>query len=346
MRILTALQALGCGTLLGTAIAAQELPADPLKPAGLQSGDIIGLVAPASPLSQELLRAAVESLRRRGYHVKLTPEIHERRGYLAGADESRANAINSLIRDPEVKAIICLRGGYGSPRILDRIDYEALRRRPKPIIGYSDITALLIAVRQQAGIVTFHGPMAREWAMTRGLTPFSEKYYWDLLTRVDSPSFVNWGGERVPGMKAPATLVPGQADGRLTGGNLSVICATLGTPFEIDTRGCILFIEEVGEKAFRIDRMLNQLRLAGKLRSSRGILLGSFAGCDFKDPDGDLSLPEIFADYLGGLGIPVLAEYPAGHIADQALLPLGVLVRLDATQKKLTLLEPAVRAAE
>ncbi|MBI4601745.1 MAG: LD-carboxypeptidase [Planctomycetes bacterium] len=319
-------------------------PAKPLRPPALEAGGLIGLVAPASSLGAEQARAAAENLRKRGYAVRIAEGGEPSRGYLAAGDAARANAFNELLRDPEVKAIVCLRGGYGSPRILDRIDYEALRGRPKIVVGYSDITALLIALHQRTGVITFHGPMAKEWAAGRGLTPFSEKYYWEVLQRPSSPLFEDWGGRRAPDMKAPIALAEGTAEGRLVGGNLSVISSTMGTPYEIDARGAILFLEEVGEKPFRIDRMLNQLRLAGKLGQARGVVLGVFAGCDARDAEGDLSLAEVFSDYFGPLGIPVLCDYPAGHVPDQAVLPVGALVRLDATARRLSILEPAVAA--
>ncbi len=323
---------------------AQEptLAPPPLKPPPIAKGEVIGLVAPASPLAQKQIQAAAEQIRRRGFRVKIADEGSRQRGYLSGVDEARAEAFNSLIRDPEVRAIFCLRGGYGSPRILDKIDYAALRQSPKAIVGYSDITAILLSVQARAGVVTFHGPMGKEWSTARGITPFSEKYFWDLLMGSESKLFLNWGGERANGMKTPVTIVKGQAEGRLTGGNLSVVCSTLGTPFEIETQGRILFLEEVGEKVFRIDRLLNQLRLAGKLREIRGVLLGMFPGCEGHDPEGDLTLGEVFNDYLEPLGVPVLADFPSGHVPDQVMLPFGVLVRLDATTRTLSILEPAV----
>jgi muramoyltetrapeptide carboxypeptidase len=313
-----------------------------LKPPALVQGDLIAIAAPAGPLHENTLRVAAENLERRGYAVKVAGAA-AKRGYLAGSDEARAGALNALIRDPSVRAIVCARGGYGSPRLLDRIDYEALRKDPKVIVGYSDITALLIAVERKAGVVAFHGPMGREWSLGRGPSNFSEKFFWPAFATA-SPLFANWGGERAPGMKTPVTIVPGAAEGVLTGGNLSVLCSLLGTPYEVDARGAILFLEEVSEKTFRIDRMLNQLRLAGKLAQARGILLGGFTGCDVRDPEGDLPLAVVFADYLGGLGIPVLAEFPAGHVPDQATLPLGVRVRLDSGARTLAILESPTAA--
>lgn len=314
-----------------------------LKAPALLPGDTVGLVAPASALARARVEAAVRNIQKCGFIVRLE-HPGKRRGYLAADDEGRAAAFNRLIYNPSVKAIICLRGGYGSPRILDRIDYAALRKRPKIIVGYSDITALLIAVRQKTGLVTFHGPMGNEWGAQRGLSHFSNKYYLEALGNPATPLLEDWGGERAGGMRAPITIVGGEAEGVLVGGNLSVICSTMGTPYEIDTRDSILFLEEVAEKPFRVDRMLNQLRLAGKLQQARGILLGAFPGCQSRDAS-ELALSEVFMDYFVPLGVPVLYEFPAGHVPDHAILPLGVRMRLDARAGKLTLLEPPVQPA-
>lgn len=331
---------------LGMLVAGETGPLPGLvKPPPLLEGDTIALVAPASPLSESLVRQAVANLERRGYRVRLAVLPGRERGYLAADDATRARALNDLLRDGGVKAIICLRGGYGSPRILDRIDYATLRRQPKIIIGYSDITALLLAIHRKAGVVCFHGPMGKEWGLGRGISPYSEQYYWSLLAAGTAP-IEDWGGKRARGMKSPTTLVGGTAVGRLIGGNLSLISALMGTPYEIDTRNSILFLEEVAEKPFRVDRMLNQLRLAGKLKEVHGVLLGGFPACDARDPDGDLPLETVFRDYFEPLGVPVLADFPAGHVPDQALLPLGVVVRLNATEGTLTLLESPVAAEE
>jgi muramoyltetrapeptide carboxypeptidase len=181
--------------------------------------------------------------------------------------------------------------------------------------------------------------MAKDWARGEGLSPFSERYFWHAF-RPSSPLFEDWGGVGGSGVARPSVLVGGTAEGRLAGGNLSVICALMGTRYEIDTQGAILFLEDVGEKLFRIDRMLNQLRLAGKLGQARGLLLGRFAGCEQRD--GDVTRKEVFADYLSALGVPVLLGFPAGHVSDHATLPLGVRVRLNADTRTVTLLEAAV----
>ncbi|HZN56451.1 MAG TPA: LD-carboxypeptidase [Planctomycetota bacterium] len=344
----------GVGAALGAALflafAGAQQPAQPqLHAPALEKGDTIALVSPAGPLAPESVKAASEALKRRGYTVRWFDGRSKKRGYLAGSDEERAAAFNAAVHDPDVKAIICLRGGYGSPRILDRIDYAQLRSHPKVVVGYSDITALLIAIEKESGLVVFHGPMGKEWSASRGGTPFTQKYFWPLVEASAAgspalPAFADWGGDRAHGMKAPSKLVGGSTEGILRGGNLSVVCATLGTPYELDARGAVLFLEEVGEKPFRIDRMLNQLRLSGKLAQARGILLGVFAGCDATDPDGDLSVSDLFLDYFSGLKVPVLFDFPAGHVPDMVTLPLGLKVRLDADAAKLTLLEPAVEA--
>jgi muramoyltetrapeptide carboxypeptidase len=309
-----------------------------LKPPALAAGATLGLLAPASPVGDRTLEQARRNLTARGYRVQVAPNSRARLGYLAGSDAQRVEDLHAFFRDPSIDAIICLRGGYGSPRLLDVIDYDLVRRHPKILVGYSDITALGIALQRRTGLIVFHGPMAVDWQKGRGLSPFAEHYYWPLFQGT-SDLFANWGAP-VKGMRRPKALHGGRCEGRLTGGNLSVVCSTMGTPYEIDTRDAILFLEDVSEKLFRIDRMLNQLRLAGKLGECRGILLGRFAGCE--ESDGGVSRQEVFEDYLLPLGIPVLVDYPAGHVADHAVLPLGIRVRLDADNAVLSLLESPV----
>ena len=310
-----------------------------VAPRALQPGDTIGLVAPASALSKPLIQKAVANLSERGYRVTVAAGSDKKLGYLAGDDGTRAKGINSLLRNPKVRAVVCLRGGYGSPRLLEYVDYGALRRDPKIIVGYSDITALLLAVRQKAGVITFHGPMGKEWGTGRGPSPYAEDRFWSALT--GKGKLEDWCGRIPPGLPKPRALVGGRAEGILTGGNLSVVCALMGTPYAIDTQDAILFIEDVSEKLFRIDRMLNQLRLAGKLKTLRGVVIGAFAGCE-KNAEG-IERREVFLDYFGGLSIPVVVDFPAGHVADNVTLPLGARVRLDADAGTLTLLAPPVR---
>jgi len=319
-----------------------EDPIEPIFPPALVDGATIGLVAPASSIDETSVRRAVDELQRRGYHVKLSLGYRQRKAYLAADDAVRAAELNAFFADPDVDAILCLRGGYGSPRILDRVDYEVIRARPKILIGYSDITALLNAVERRTGLVVFHGPMAKE--LGDGLSRYSDTYFWPAL-RGASPLFEDWGGGGPGGRESLTVVAGGACEGRLVGGNLSVLVATIGTPYEFDSHGTILFLEEVNEKAFRIDRMLNQLRLGGQLASTRGVILGSFSGCGNDLAETSERLDDLFAEYFAGLGVPVLSGFPIGHTRDQVVLPIGVRARLDADARKLTILETPTREA-
>lgn len=329
--------ALVSGLLVASSISQPQSNRPVLKAAPLAKNDVVALVAPASPLDEALVKRAVEYLRKTGYRVKLSLGYREARGYLAATDERRAAELNAIFANPDVKAILCLRGGYGSPRILDKIDYDLIRRNPKIFVGYSDITALLNAIQARTGLAVFHGLMAKDLSSPGGPTPFSSKYFWSAF-QPESRLFDDWGA--LASKASLRTLVRGRAEGVLVGGNLSVLTSTIGTPYAVNCQGAILFLEEVNEKVFRVDRMLNQLRLSGSLSRLRGVLLGQFTG-GASAPRGR-TLETVFEEYFGGLGVPVLAGYPAGHTTDQATLPLGIRVRLDATSKTLSLLESAV----
>ncbi len=323
-----------------------------IKPPALQPGDLIQLIAPAGPASAREVAEAVQNLTRRGYVVQVSKNAQEKDGYLAGADELRASDLNQAFADPKVKMVLCLRGGFGSPRLLDRVDYEAIRRHPKIFVGYSDITALLVALRQKAKLVTFHGPMATtDFSGRSGLSPYAHRHFWSLLeapaagSPPDPQLFENWGQSGAPKTTALRTLAGGAAEGTLVGGNLSTLAALMGTPYEAETSGSILFLEDVNEEPFRIDRMLCQLRLAGKLKPVKGVLLGAFTRCEPKDKKDSQTVDQVLDHYFTGLGIPVLAGFPSGHLPEQATLPLGSRVRLDADKKTLAILEPAVAVA-
>ena len=319
----------------------------PLKAPSIKQGGGIALVAPGGYIADAVVSRTIDVLKGHGYRVIPLIPNRPRRGYLAADDLARLEMFNRALRDPDVDAILCMRGGYGTPRILDDVDYEAIRKSPKLIVGYSDITALLLAIRRRTGLVVFHGPMGADFAAHHsGLSPFSDRHFWGALGPENAgpgnSQFDDWG--KNSGGGKPRTLVRGVAEGILAGGNLSMISATMGTPYEIDTRNAILFIEDVNEKPFRIDRMLAQLRMAGKLRQARGILLGSFTGCDAVNAETSLSLQQVFLDYFKDLEVPVLEGFPAGHgLRDHAVLPLGIKVRLDATRGTLSLLESPVR---
>lgn len=254
-----------------------------------------------------------------------------RDGYLAGPDRVRARDIMDMFGDERVGAILCTRGGYGSARLLDMLDYELIRRYPKILVGFSDITALSLAMFTHAGLVTFAGPMVAP-DFGSSILPAVEDAFWNMLC-VRHETFRFSGGQE-------RTLARGKAEGLLLGGNLAVFCSLIGTPYMPDLRKAILFFEEVGEDVYRIDRMFRQLKQAGILDHAAGVLLGSFTG--IPDTDSRRELETVFREYLLPLHIPVLTNFPFGHIADKYTIPIGARVRLDADQRTLTLLEAAV----
>jgi muramoyltetrapeptide carboxypeptidase len=298
-------------------------PARPVR--AVRPGDCLGLVAPAGPAEFDHAAAhAWASIN--GYRLKIFAGVTQKRGYLAGDDAVRLADLHAAFLDPEVAAILCVRGGYGSPRLLDKLDYGLIGRHPKPFVGYSDLTALHQALWLETRLVSFHGPMLRPDLLTTRLAPTEA-----LLLRM-------LRGELGAGAAIPhpldwplATLSGGMAEGRLVGGNLTMIGASLGTPWPIDTQDGVLFIEDVNEPLFRIDRTLNQLRLAGKFEGLRAVLLGDVAKVELEP------LYELVQETFRALGIPVLAGWRSGHCDPNLTLPLGALVVLDADRQTLTL---------
>lgn len=338
----------GCvAALLATAVAlptsAFGADADEwLRPRALARGDAIALVAPAGAVQDaRAVDAFRSSLEAAGFAVRLDPALTGRRHQdRAGTDAERAAELNRAFRDPEVRGVFAVRGGYGLTRVLDRLDYEALRRDPKVITGYSDLTALHLACARRARVVTFHSPMAGAWLDAGPQGPsFAARSFRDLV--LEPVAAFPW---KIP-LPAGASLERvggGRAEGRLCGGNLSLICATLGTPYAIEPAGRILFLEDVNEKPYRVDRMLSHLRLAGVLDAAAGIVAGTFTFDD--DTAGDPAaeqarIADILREYLAGSGKPAVLGFPAGHVSDNATLPLGANVRLDADAGTLEILE-------
>lgn len=309
-----------------------------LKAPRLRRGDLIGLVAPASPpLDWTHVERGVRYLESLGYRTRLGPHLQARHGYLAGTDLQRAADFNAFLRDPQVRAIFAVRGGYGTPRLLPLIDYGAARRDPKIVVGYSDITALQMALWRRAGLVTFAGPMlVADLAGHRD--PFAEEQFWRLLTSTGRV------GELPQPEGAPLRQRhAGKAEGRLLGTNLSLLCASLGTPFSPDYRQALLVLEDVGEQLHRLDRMLTQLRNAGVLRRLSGLILGAFTKCVPNDRTRPfLSQAEIFADMLQWCPQPAVDRFAFGHVATKVTVPLGCLARLDADRGRLEVVETAV----
>ena len=308
-----------------------------IKPKRLYPGDTIGVIAPAGPGDLDLSMAGVSWLGEQGFRVELGMNVQQNLGYLAGSDAERAADINAMFASPTIDGIVCLRGGYGTMRLLDLVDYECIRAHPKVFVGYSDITALHLSIGQRTGLVTFHGPMIAS-DMGKGLSD----YTWDSFSRAIPMNKPLGAVCNPPDFLCPEFIVEGRAQGYLTGGNLSLIVSTLGTPYEIDTRGKILCLEEVGEAPYRIDRMLTQLILAGKLRDAAGIVVAVCSGCDMDDPPG-FTLEEVLCDRLGNLNKPVLYNLHFGHTKEKATLPLGVMARIGTDIGGLEIIETATK---
>lgn len=312
------------------------------KPFALRVGDTLGLIAPSGSLKDlGMVEQATDMLRRHGFVSKIGASCRSICGYLAGEDAIRARDVNRFFADPEVAGIVCLKGGYGTPRILDALDYASIQRNPKVFVGYSDITGLHLALNRHASLPTFHGPMGVSDTLLQG-EAFSTQSWLKALT-----SSAPLGRLENPPEAAPmVTLVGGVARGPIIGGNLSLVAATMGTPFELDARGKILFFEDIDEHPYRIDRMLTQLRLAGKFDECSGILLGDWNNCVPEEGTRSLELMEIFRDILVPTGKPTMAGFQAGHCAPMITLPFGVEAVLDADALGLELVDSALMERE
>lgn len=296
-----------------------------LKPGLLGRGDRIGIIAPGGPVAPEELQAGMRFLASRGYSVLPGPHLYGSKGYLAGDDQDRLEDLHAMFLDPEVKAILCARGGYGTLRLLEKIDYPMIRRNPKIIAGYSDITALLLAVHKMSGLVTFHGPMIRDLAKndTRNMA--------SLLDLLGSLNPLAWD------LHEARCLRPGRAVGPLLGGNLSLLCHLVGTPYIPPLKGAVLFIEDRGEPLYRIDRMLTHLRLSGLFVDLAGLIAGQFEECDEAS-----AIHGLLEEATSDAGIPLVADLPIGHGRSNLPLPQGLRASLDAEGMTLSLAEPCV----
>jgi len=301
----------------------QRLPL--IKPPRLRPGDLIGIISPAGPVDESELKPDLELLESSGFRIHVAPHVYDRQGYLAGDDEARLSDLHGMFQDRKTKAIFCARGGYGTLRLLDRIDYDLIRENPKIIVGYSDITALLMAITKKTGLVTFHGPMVR------GLSALNDNSRESLFQShlIRSTGFIQTHGRKSSHFRS--------ATGPLIGGNLSLICYVVGTPFLPSLAGCILFIEDKGEPLYRIDRMLTHLSLAGQLKGIAGLIGGEFIECG--DPS---AVDDLLNTAASELEIPLITGFPIGHGLKNRALPLGIPARLDADSMTLSTLEPCV----
>ena len=293
---------------------------------GLKPGDTIGVVAPSAPSLPESSESCVKFLKQLGYCVILGQSTKKTWGYLAGTDSLRARDINTFFADPAVDAILCLRGGYGATRLLDLLDYKTIKANPKLFIGYSDITALHIVLRQRCGLATIHAPMAMSFSRKPTLYTV-QQFTRGLVQPILSGPFTMPRGHQLTPMFA------GIAEGTLTGGNLSLISSLAGTPYELDGTASLLFLEEVGEEAYALDRMLRQLEQSGLIERINGIIWGEFAKCHPVRPQaGEFTIDEVLAYYTRRWKKPSIKGLPAGHGRQNGWLPLGVPAVISATK--------------
>lgn len=299
-------------------------PQTPLVPPRLRPGDTIGVAAPASPFDSESFYRGVDLLERAGFRVLVPENLFIKNGYLAGTESQRAELFMNMVTDPVVKAVLCARGGYGSMRILPLIDYGCIRKKPKVVVGFSDVTALLAALYCRCGLVTFHGPVVA------GLPELDEPSLAALMSAIAGPAPVD--------ISAPQgeTVCPGSGTGPVLAGNLTTLCHLIGTPYMPPTQDHLLLLEDRGEAPYRVDRMLNQLRLAGCLETIAGLAFGSFDDCG--QPD---ELMRIFADQFSDRRFPVVTGLDVGHGQRNLTIPIGITATLDADRRRLTYHQPA-----
>jgi len=335
------LGAIAAATLSPTIAAAGRSTQKTIFPPRLKPGDVCGLINPAgATFHPDDINIAEETLQALGLRTKRGQHLLDRYGYLAGKDTDRASDINSMFADPDVKAIITVRGGWGCNRLLPLLDYKSISKNPKILMGYSDITSLLIAIYAKTGLVTFHGPV--------GISTWND-FTVELVNRIlfkgsillmENPEKRNNLGVQTD--NRIRTISAGTAEGRLVGGNLSVLTAMVGSPYLPDWKNKILFIEEVREDIYRIDRMLTQLKLAGILEQLNGFIFGKCTKCNSSETYGSLTLEEVIDDHIKPLGIPAWYGSMIGHIEDKFTVPLGVSVKIDAQTGTIQMLEAAV----
>lgn len=307
------------------------------KGKALQPGDTIGVIAPSSPGKPEILERAETELEALGFQVKMGETCYlSYGGYLAGTSEVRANELNAMFADPDIDGILCLRGGYGSPQMLPLLDYDLIARNPKLFIGYSDITALHTALGQKAGLATLQGPMASA-GIAYTLDAVSSGY---LLRAMTEPEPL--GPILNPPDEVIACMVGGCVTGPIVGGNLALIAALMGTPYELDTRGKLLFLEDIDEEPYRVDRMLTQLALAGKFEDAQGIICGTFTNCNSVNYSHGFQIIDVFNNVVAPFGKPMIWNLQSGHGAYNIALPFGVEATLDAANGILIIEESVV----
>jgi muramoyltetrapeptide carboxypeptidase len=297
-----------------------------IKPPRLEKGDRIGIVAPAGPVLQDEIQPGLDFLESLGFEPVCSPHLYDQKGYLAGEDKARVKDLHAMFREKKIKAVLCARGGYGTQRVLQKLDYGLFSRNPKIFVGYSDITALLFAVFKKSGLITLHGPVLRDLLKGEGR---NAALLLKLMTSEELTT-VNFS--------SGTAVKEGRAEGVVLGGNLSLICHLVGTPFLPSFKGKLLFIEEKGEPLYRIDRMLTHLLLSGELEKCAGLMVGTFEECG--DPS---SVIDLIKERCSRLNMPILSGLPVGHGEHNVALPIGVRAVLDTRTMSLAFKEPCVR---
>ena len=303
-----------------------------VKPKALEYGDTIGLIAPANYAGASASTMAQE-LEARGFKVIIGDSFYQKWYNFGGIDEVRAKDINDMFKNKDVKAIFAVRGGYGSIRLLDKIDFDIIKKNPKIFVGYSDITTLLMAINQKTDLVTYHGPMSSNYSNFDEVT--STSFFSTIMDNKRSYELTNYVDTDLK------VISEGKAEGEIIGGNLTLIVASLGTEYEIDTKGKILFIEEVSEATYRVDRMFQQLKLAGKFNDASGIILGSFTRAN-KDSTDDMSLDDVFYDSFHNMKKPVMSNFSSGHMRPFITVPIGAKAKMDTNTRKIEVIEGSV----
>lgn len=323
------------------AFSQKSIKSNLIKPKRLTRGDTIGLIAPAGGLTNSAFDKALQNISDLGFRVKIGKHARGKRGFLSGTDRERLDDLHWAFGDQDVKAVWCVRGGYGVTRLLPDVNYKLIRKNPKIFIGYSDITALHLAISQNCSLVTFHGPVA---AST--FSDYSKNNVLNVLLNPSVPYKIEISPDNAAkesNLYKTEVIASGKCRGRLVGGNLSLLSSLAGTPFALrGLKNKLLFLEDVSEQPYRIDRMLTQLKQSVDLGQLAGIALGVFEDCNPKDAASSQSLTEVLKDRLGNLGIPVIYGLSFGHIRDQFTLPVGIEAELDTANAALTFLETGV----
>ncbi len=309
-----------------------------LKPKKLKKGDVIGIISPAStPSDLSKIEKGVNYLESLGYRVEVGENVGKEHGYLAGSDEERLHDFHTMFKNKDVNAIFCVRGGYGSGRLLDKINYSLIKKNPKIFVGYSDITALHLAIFKKAGLVTFAGPMLAT-DFSGEINTFTEENFWRILT-----SSKKIGKLHNPNNEKFYVLNSGRAEGNILGGNLAVLTSIIGTEYFPGFKNSILFLEDIGETPYKIDRLFNQLKLAKIFNQTNGVILGRFTDCYEKDKSkSTIKLNEVVEHYFSTLKIPVIYNFSHGHIKENITIPVGLNCKLNSSRCFVEITENAV----